>query len=122
MLSNFLHHCPLGCIVRRMNDFKPWIKYPSLSRDRLSMVANIIRRVRSETVLLHEPHNGDDEWSLGCRAYRRTCFAIREASQSNKWLRVLTQAANLQFSFAIGEIPLRFYRGKADDLPERYLA
>lgn len=105
-----------------MSDFIPWIKYPSLSRERLSAVANIIQRVRTETVLLHEPHNGDDEWSLGCRAYRRTCFAIREATQSYKWLRVLTELANLQFSFAIGEIPLRFYRGKADDLPERYLA
>jgi hypothetical protein len=105
-----------------MSDFKPWTKYPALSRERLSVVANVIRRVRNETIMLHEPHNGDDEWSLGCRAYRRTCFALREASKSNQWLRVLTEPANLQFSFAIGEIPFRFYRGKADDPPERYLA
>jgi hypothetical protein len=105
-----------------MSDFKPWTKYPSLSQERLSLVANLIRRVRSETVALHDPLSGDDEWSLGCRTYRRTCHALREASKSNQWLRVLTEAAKLQFSFAIEEIPFRFYRGTADDPPERYLA
>jgi hypothetical protein len=108
--------------VFSVSDFKPWIKYPSLSRERLSVVANIIRHVRAETALLHEPKNGDTDWSLGCRAYSRTCHAIREAAKTNQWLRVLPETANLQFSFGIGEIPFRFYRGKADDPPERYLA
>jgi hypothetical protein len=105
-----------------MSDFHPWIKYPSVLRERLSVVADIIRRVRSDTVALHEPLNGDNEWCLGCRAYSRTCHAIREASKSHEWLRILSEPANLQFSFAIGEMPFRFYRGRADDPPERYLA
>jgi hypothetical protein len=104
-----------------MSDFRPWNKYPSLTKDRLSSIANIIRRVRSETVALHDAEGGDSEWSLGCRVYSRTCYAIRAAAKNYAWLTILFEAENLRFSFAIGSVPFRFYRGKPDDPPDRYL-
>jgi hypothetical protein len=104
-----------------MSDFQPWIKYPSLTTDRLSAIANIIRRVRSETVALHDAAGGDGEWSLGCRVYSRTCHAIRAAVKDHAWLTILHEAENLRFSFSIGTVPFRFYTGRADDPPERYL-
>jgi hypothetical protein len=37
-------------------------------------------------------------------------------------LKALTPPGNLQFSFAIGQSALRFYKGPPDDPPERYIA
>ncbi len=103
-----------------MSDFKPWTKYPDLTEERLSILANIIRRVRSETIALHDPMGGDNEWSLACRSYSRTCHSIREATKSYRWLKELPEKESLRFSFGIGDIPFRFYRGKPDDPPEHY--
>ena len=104
-----------------MSDFKPWDEYPSLTRDRLSAIANIIRRVRTETVALHDAEGGDSEWCLGCRVYSRTCYAISAAAKVNPWLTIPFETENLRFSFAIGSVPFRFYRGKPNDPPDRYL-
>jgi hypothetical protein len=109
------------CYIPSMSDFQPWSKYPSLTRERLSIIANIIRRVRSETVMLHDPLAGDNEWSLGCRAYSRICFAIRSAAKQYAWLTTLHESEELRFSFVIGEIPFRFYTGEPDDPPGRYI-
>jgi hypothetical protein len=104
-----------------MSQFLPWVKYSPLTQDRLSAIANIIRHVRRETVALHDPIGGDNEWSLGCRIYARTCHCIRGAANDHQWLTILPEAENLSFSFAIGSIPFRFYRGKPNDPPGRYL-
>ena len=65
-----------------MSNFEPWRKYPDLTRDRLSVIATMIRDVRHGCVLLHDPDEGDGPWSLGCRAYERICLAIRKASRN----------------------------------------
>ncbi len=103
-----------------MTAFEPWMKYPDLTRDRLSTI-RIIRRVRRETVALHDPEQGDGPWSLGCRAYERICFALKQAAGQHDWLSVLQDAQYLEFSFAIGTVPFRFYRGKPDEPPDNYL-
>jgi len=114
-------YVPGGVYLLPMNTFQPWTKYPSLSRERLSAIANIIRRVRTETVALHDAAGGDSEWSLGCRAYSRTCHAIRASAKNYAWLTILHENENLRFSFVIGTVPFRFYRGRPDDPPDRYL-
>jgi hypothetical protein len=103
-----------------MSNFEPWQNYPDLSKDRLSAVATIIRNVRHGVVLLHEPDEGDGPWSLGCRAYERTCAAIRKAAINYSWLRTLPETHTLGFSFAIGAVPFRFYRGNPDEPPYNY--
>jgi hypothetical protein len=102
-------------------DFEPWTRYAPLAQERLSVIANIIRDVRRGTVLLHEPENGDSEWSLGCRVYSRTCHGLRIAARQYDWLSIMEDDKPLRFGFAIGSIPFRFYRGEADDPPSRYL-
>jgi hypothetical protein len=104
-----------------MNNFEPWTKYPDLTIDRLSALANVIRDVRRDAVRLHDPANGDTEWSLGCRVYTRTCHAIRLAATRYPWLKILPEAELLRFSFAVGSVTFRFYRGTPDDPPEPYL-
>lgn len=102
--------------------FRPWNSYPALTEERLRIVADLIRRVRQEVVALHAPNEGDNEWSLGCRAYTRICYAITKATQQFDWLTVLPDPGKpLRFVFTIGQVPIRFYRGDADDPPARYL-
>jgi hypothetical protein len=105
-----------------MDIFEPWRKYPDLTRDRLSVIATIIRDVRHGCVMLHEPDEGDGPWSLGCRAYERIGFAIRKATVTYNWLKTLPEKSALAFSFAIGNIPFRFYRGNPEEPPFHYQA
>jgi len=90
------------------------------SRKRLSTIADIIRRVRQDVVALHEPENGDGAWSLGCRAYERTCDAIKKAAVTYEWLTILPETSSLGFSFALGAVPCRFYRGDPEEPPYHY--
>jgi hypothetical protein len=102
-------------------EIKPWLKYPDLTEQRLSIVANEIRRVRSDCVALHKPEDGDGDWSLGCRVYQRTFFAIQQLAKVHPWLTIIPELKALQFSFCVGSVPLRFYKGDPDDPPSRYL-
>ena len=102
------------------NTFVPWGKYPQLSRKHLSVIASLIRDVRHSTVLLHDPEAGDDNWSLGCRCYVRTCHALRNAAHTCDWLTIPSEDG-LCFTFAIGSIPFKFYCGRASDPPGNYL-
>jgi hypothetical protein len=45
---------------------------------------------------------------------------ITQAGANYDWLTILPEREALRFSFAIGDIPLRFYRGNADDPPIKY--
>lgn len=103
-----------------MNTFEPWQKYPGLAKERLAAIANIICNVRHDVILLHEPNRGDGPWSLGTRAYERICWALRNAACADDWLTILPEAAALAFSFAIGGIPFRFYRGDPEEPPHHY--
>ena len=100
--------------------FVPWEKHPQLSRERLSVIASLIQDIRHSTVLLHEPEAGDNNWSLGCRCYVRTCHALRNAAHTYDWLTIPSENG-LCCTFAIGSIPFKFYRGEASDPPDGYL-
>jgi hypothetical protein len=109
-------------IVPGMNrDFLPWKVYSPLTQQRLSIVGNLLREARHGTVELYDPLNGDTPWSHGCRAYVRQIHAIREGAKRYTWLTILPDEEALRFTFAIGGIPIRFYRGAPDEAPERYL-
>ena len=97
-----------------MDSFEPWREDPDLTRDRLSVIATIIRDVRHDCVMLHEPDEGDGPWSLGCRAYERIGFVILKVNDNDNWLKTLPEKSALAFSFAIGNVPFRFYRGNPE--------
>lgn len=105
-----------------MSSFEPWVAYPSLAVDRLSVIAAILRQVRHEAVALHDPDAGDSAWSLGCRIYSRTCFELQAAASRYDWLTIVPESEPLSFTFAIGSVPFKFYRGSAEDPPSRLLA
>jgi hypothetical protein len=101
--------------------FEPWNAYPSLTMERLSRIASVMRDVRNETAELHDPTGGDNSWSLGCRVYARTLARLRDEALVVKWLRILPELQALRFTFAIGNTPIKFYKGAADDVPSRSL-
>jgi hypothetical protein len=102
--------------------FEPWIKYPPLTKERLLIVAGLMRQVRSDTADLHDPGVGDNGWSLGCRAYARTCYRLRQAVADYPWLTIVKEEQYHQFTFAIGSVPIRFYHGGAATTPGKYLS
>ncbi|MGA2722922.1 MAG: hypothetical protein ABSG79_10970 [Bryobacteraceae bacterium] len=99
-------------------ELKPWLKYSALTEERLSILANVIRNTRDQTIPLHDAAAGDNEWSLGCRIYARTCHALRSAAETYEWLTILPEKEALRFTFAVGMVPLKFYRGDVGDPPE----
>lgn len=104
-------------------EFEPWLKYPALTVEHLSRIGTLIRDVRKGCVDLFEPEKGDGPWSLGCRVYERTFFAIKELAKAEpSWLGINKEFHALQFSFNIGSVPLRFFRGDPGDPPSHILA
>src|SRR6266702_4537286 len=118
----FLASMSSQAYVPFMSSFEPWVAYPPLSVDRLSVVAAILRQVRHDAVALHEPEAGDSPWSLGCRTYSRTCYELKAAASKYDWLTIVPESEALTFTFAIGSIPFKFYRGSPEDPPSRLLA
>lgn len=99
----------------------PWESHPSLSAERLQAVAHVIAEVRHNAVDAHEDERGDTSWGLGCRSHERTIYAISRLAGTAgfEWLSILEPG--LHFVFAIGGVPIRFYRGEADHPPTRSL-
>jgi hypothetical protein len=103
-----------------MKIMDPWVENPSLDKSRLVRIAEAICRGRSSAMSDFRPEAGDDRWSLGCLAYRRTCHQILELSKTENWLRILPETEALRFTFAMDQTPIRFYVGDPDDIPTRY--
>ena len=49
------------------------------------------------------------------------CLAIKQAAANYDWLTILPELEVLRFSFAIGGIPFRFYKGNAEEPPGKYI-
>lgn len=103
------------------NDFRPTTKYPSLTDERLSLIAEALQEVRNKALTLYDPLNGDGPWGLGTRVYERSCFRLKQLSQQHGWLTVIEEEPKPRFTFAIEGLPLRFYKGSPEDPPPNYL-
>jgi len=97
----------------------PWEYHGDLTEDRIVAVARMIVDGRHAAVELFDEENGDNGWTLGCRAFQfgraRILRAVDEGT--HEWLGVIDRS--LQLIFTIGEIPLRIYRGEADEPTDR---
>jgi hypothetical protein len=99
----------------------PWDVSPELQRERLILLAQEVARARDRIADLHEPENGDDPWSFGCRAYSRTCHGLQRLEESNKYPWLRTTRRGLSFTLFVDGVPLKFYRGDADQPNSRTL-
>jgi hypothetical protein len=103
----------------------PWDFHPALTEDRLRICGRMLANARRDALAMASYELGDDPWSVGCRAFAFGRHRLKRAAQSGEypWLEVLDDSAH--FVFVIGSngqgVPVRFYRGAADDPTERTL-
>jgi hypothetical protein len=98
----------------------PWEFHSDLSLDRLQQVAEVLRTVRRDAILVHDPVSGDTPWILGCRIYGRSAEILtRTGEKLWNWFRVVSPP--LEFVFSVGAVPLRFCRDDADRLCANHL-
>ena len=99
----------------------PWDFHPALTEERLRFCARLLANARRDAVALAAYEMGDDNWSVGCRAYAFGKQRLKRVAGSGAhfWLRVMDDSHH--FVFLIDQVPVRFYRGMADDPTARTL-
>lgn len=98
---------------------RPWQVHPDLSLSRLQLLEKLLREIRHQTLSLHDPAGGDNNWSLGCRIYARSCSALANATRVWDWLSIVDEGQ--QFIFKIGSVPVRFYHGDSESPSAQHL-
>lgn len=101
--------------------FHPSTITPALAEDRLQLLAATIAQARADAREGHEPEKGDDAWTFGCRAYRRTCFAFQRLAESGEYPWLVVEEHGLAFTLLLDGEPLKFYRGDAENPSSRSL-
>jgi hypothetical protein len=99
----------------------PWDYHRDLTEQRLVTVAQLIVDGRQTAVELFDEEAGDNGWTLGCRAFQFGRARILRAvdAEEHAWLGAIDRS--LQLTFTIGEVPVRIYRGEADEPTDRTL-
>ncbi len=99
----------------------PWDFHPALTAERLRLCARLLAHARRDALALAAYEMGDDSWSVGCRAYAFGRHRLKRmaGSRAHAWLRVMDDSHH--FVFLIDQVPVRFYRGAADDPTARTL-
>jgi hypothetical protein len=99
----------------------PWELHPALAEERLRICARLLANARRDALAMASYEMGDDAWSVGCRAYAfgRHRLARAATSGQHNWLSVLDESN--AFVFLIEDVPVRFYRGPADEPTPRAL-
>ncbi len=100
---------------------QPWDLHPALTEERLVAAARLLVRGREHALELADYAAGDDPWSVGCRAYSFSRYQVKAAAEAGRypWLKVLD--ATHHFVFLIEGVPVRFYRGDAQEPNKRTL-
>lgn len=99
----------------------PWDLHPSLTAERLQVCARLLANARRDAIAMASYEMGDDPWSVGCRAYAFSRHRLRRTAEAGHypWLSVLDESH--LFVFLIDAVPVRFYRGAAEEPTERIL-
>ncbi len=97
----------------------PWEHHPALKSERLIHIAELIQNGRNFALDHYYPEIGCDGWTTGCEAFAFQKYQIIESAQTIEWLSILDRS--MQFVFAIDGVPIRFYRGEANEPHKRTL-
>lgn len=100
---------------------QPWELHPALTEERITACARLLARGRTDALAMADSWAGDDAWSIGCRAYSFSRNRLRRAAEAGRypWLGVLDETHH--FIFLIEGVPVRFFRGDADEPSKRTL-
>lgn len=93
----------------------PWEYHGDLTSDRLTTVGRLIADGRQAAVERNDAEAGDNSWTLGCSAFQFARFRILAAvdGDDHPWLTAIDRS--MQLIFKIGQVPVRIYKGDADE-------
>jgi hypothetical protein len=93
----------------------PWDIHPALSEERLRICARLLANARRDALAMASYELGDDPWSVGCRAYAFSRHRLARTANAGtyNWLSILDESHH--FVFLIEDVPVRFYRGLAEE-------
>ena len=99
----------------------PWEFHPALTEERLRVCGRLLANARRDAVAMAAYELGDDSWSVGCRAYAFGKQRLRRVARArvHPWLSVMDDSHH--FVFLIEKVPVRFYRGFAEEPTVRTL-
>ena len=99
----------------------PWNLHPALTAERLQVCARLLANARRDAIAMAVEQMGDDAWSIGCRAYAFSRHRLRRTAEAGHypWLKVLDESH--LFIFLIDAVPVRFWRGAADEPTARIM-
>ena len=99
----------------------PWEYHSDLTEDRLKAVAAMLVDGRHAALERYDAEAGDNGWTHGCRAFQFCRHRVLQTIDSgdHPWLTAIDRT--LQLIFKIGEVPVRIYKGEAEDPTDRTL-
>ena len=104
-----------------MSKIFPWDYHSDLTEERLKIVAAMLVDGRHAALERFDEEAGDNGWTHGCRAFQFCRHRILRAidAETYGWLTAIDRT--LQLIFKIGEVPVRIYKGDADEPTDRTL-
>lgn len=104
-----------------MSKIYPWDYHPDLVEVRLKAVAGMLVDGRHSALERFDQEAGDNGWTHGCRAFQFSRFRVLRAIDSGEfpWLTAIDRT--LQLIFKIGAVPVRIYKGDAEEPTDRTL-
>ena len=97
----------------------PWEYHPDLTEDRLKQVAAMLVDGRHAALERYDAEAGDNGWTHGCRAFQFCRYRVLHAIDSGDYAWLTAIDRTLQLIFKIGEVPVRIYKGDADEPTDR---
>lgn len=104
-----------------MSKIYPWDYHPDLVEDRLKAIATMLVDGRHAALERYDEEAGDNGWTHGCRAFQFCRHRVLRAIDSgdHAWLTAIDRT--LQLIFKIGDVPVRIYKGEAEEPTDRTL-
>ena len=111
----------LGSKGPSMTKIYPWDYHPDLTEDRLKIVGAMLVDGRHAALERYDEEAGDNGWTHGCRAFQFCRHRVLRAIDSGDldWLTAIDRS--LQLIFKIGDVPVRIYKGDAEEPTDRTL-
>ena len=104
-----------------MTKIYPWDYHPDLTEDRIKILAGMLVDGRHAALERFDEEAGDNGWTHGCRAFQFCRHRVLQAVDGGEYLWLTAIDRTLQLIFKIGEVPVRIYKGDADDPTDRTL-
>lgn len=99
----------------------PWEYHSDLIEERLKTVAAMLVDGRHAALERYDAEAGDNGWTHGCRAFQFCRHRVLRAIDSGDYVWLTAIGRTLQLIFKIGDVPVRIYKGDAEEPTDRTL-